>query len=173
MVKKIIILIVLVALAGIAFCFSKKQSTIETPNTNTSSTPVISNEPRLIGNGTETYNLTGYYYPYTVDFYKFDEEAPTKIACKGFVVTSGNSDFIEAYKTQIKKTKQPEGNIIINFDNMTIQDTSVRADAYSPLSPTVTNSTASKPITLVFKVWPFPGRDTNPCDSYGIYIPAK
>ena len=79
----------------------------------------------------------------------------------------------EIGRAQIKRTKDPEGNIIINLNQMNIQNPAIKANATSSLSTYVTGSTPDQPVTLKFKVWPFPGRDADPCDSYGIYMPAN
>lgn len=134
--------------------------------------------PRLIGTGKETYTLTGYYHEYEQEFYPLDYDVqnlpPSTIACHGFVVTSGNQDFIDAYKTQINRLEKTSGSIVINLNDMLIGNPPVKILATtSTLSAKITESSPTKPIDLDFMVRPFPERDTNPCDSHGIYIVSK
>ena len=141
-------------------------------------TSSIPEGPRLIGTGKETYTLTGYYYEYEQEYYPFDYDdhnlpLPTR-ECHGFVVMSGNRDFIDAYKTQINRLEKNSNNIIINLDHMSIVNPPVLILAStSPLATKIIESSPAKPIDLDFMVRPFPERDVNPCDSHGIYIVVK
>lgn len=129
--------------------------------------------PRLIGTGKEIYTLTGYYHEYKREFYFLDDTVPSEITCHGFVVTKGDQGFIDAYKTKIKMLQKMDENIVINFDDMTIGNPPVSIsvlDPSSPFSSKIYQSSFDKQIDLKFMVHSFPERDTNPCDSYGIYL---
>lgn len=142
-------------------------------------TSSFSQGPRLIGSGEETYTLTGYYHIYKQDFYPLGYDAtrgdiPSVVTCHGFVATAGNPEFINTYKAKINRLEKTSGNIVINLNDMSIGNPPIKILATtSPLSAKITESSPSKQITLDFMVRPFPERDTNPCDSHGIYIVSK
>ncbi len=128
--------------------------------------------PRLIGTGNEVYTVTGYYQEYEKGYYRFDDENLYATTCHGFVATGGNQDFIDAYKSEIKTVEEIGGNVVIDIDRMHVPSYPGPNNVLEiePLSSKIKESTIENQISLNFKVWPFPERDANPCDSHGIYI---
>lgn len=189
MLKKIIILILLI-IALVVVIYVSKFISIQKPEDiiidegdpfsapdielSTTSTNTDAESPRLIGSGIETYNLKGYYYPYESKFYPLDYDSdrdveyPKIFQCKGFLVTEGDKEFIDAYKREIKSKKVINDQIVLNLNHMILTPDPNYPIPHIPQK--ISSSTINNQIEINVKVSPFPERGVLPCDSYGLYI---
>ncbi len=119
----------------------------------------------LIGTGTQIYSLTGYYIEYNQTYYGEDfdptQNQPRVYACKGFVVTGGSQDFIDAYNKRIPKI---DNKTIVNFSSDDLH-------GFTPdFNNLLSSSNENHQLYLKIKVGMLPERDTEPCEYWGIHF---
>jgi len=119
----------------------------------------------IIGTGTQTYMLTGYYTEHDVKYYGEDydpsRDQPRTYTCKSFVVTGGSQDFIDAYNKQIPKIN---GGTVVNFSFDDLYDSA------PGFLKTLLDSNENNQLSLKIKVDPLPERDSLPCEYFGIHF---